>query len=238
MLKELKKDLRAVASKEKAKVLASFFKTGKGDYGEGDVFLGVTVLLSRIIAKKYAKISFGDIKELLDSPIHEERIVALLILVDRYQKGDEASRQKVFRFYLKNLARVNNWDLVDLSAPHIVGAHLFGMPKKMRALLLRFACSRNLWTRRVAIVSTFYFIKQNEFAITFDLAERLLNDEHDLIHKAVGWMLREVGKRDFTVLENLLKEGGRYKTMPRTMLRYAIERFPEQTRKKYLSGII
>jgi len=238
MLKELKKDLRAVASKEKAKVLASFFKTGKGDYGEGDVFLGVTVLLSRIIAKKYAKISFGDIKELLDSPIHEERIVALLILVDRYQKGDEASRQKVFRFYLKNLVRVNNWDLVDLSAPQIVGAYLFDAPKKMRTLLMKLATSSDLWARRVAIVSTFYFIRRDEFAPTLDIAKCLLNDKQELIHKSVGWMLREVGKRDFAVLENFLKESSRYKTMPRTMLRYAIERFPESKRKRYLSGII
>jgi 3-methyladenine DNA glycosylase AlkD len=238
MYENVKKDLRKVASKEKAKVLAGFFKTGKGEYGEGDIFLGVTVPKSRIIAKKYADLSLAEIKKLLSSEIHEERLTALLILVLQYQKGGADAREKVFEFYVKNIRQVNNWDLVDLSAPRILGTHLFRCTKKMRAILTELSQSSNLWDRRVAILATFYFIKQGEFAPSIDIAKRLLNDKHDLIHKAIGWMLREVGKRDFATLETFLLEKGHYKKMPRTMLRYAIERFPEQKRKKYLLGVL
>lgn len=234
MLGALKKELRKVASKEKAVVLAGFFKMGIGQYGDGDVFLGVTVPKSRTIAKKYAELSFGYIKELLCSPIHEERLVALLILVQQYQNGGAKTKEKVFKFYIKNLKRVNNWDLVDLSTPQILGAHLLGRARKARAFLTELSKSKNLWVRRSAIVATFYFIRQGDFAPTIAIAKRLLKDEHDLIHKSVGWMLREVGKRDLAVLENFLSEKSRYQTMPRTMLRYTIERFPESKRKKYL----
>ncbi len=242
MLSELQKDLRSVASKEKARVLAGFFKTGKGQYGEGDIFLGVMVPQSRVIAKKYAKLSFAEIKKLLDSQIHEERLVGLLILVDQYQKGDELSQEKVFEFYVRNLRYANNWDLIDQSASQILGAHLFWQKfknaKKMRALLTELSQSSNLWERRAAIVATLYFIRQNDFVPTLDIAKRLMKDEHDLIHKAAGWMLREVGKRDITVLENFLRKNSLYQKMPRTMLRYAIERFPEINRKKYLLGVV
>lgn len=236
MLDKLKKDLRSVARKEKAVALMRYFKTGVGQYGEGDIFLGVMVPQSRVIAKKYANLSFVDLQRLLDSPIHEERLVAFLILVLQYQNGDATLREKVFSFYVKNLRRANNWDLVDLSASKILGMHLFGAPKKMRSLLTKLSTSANLWERRAAIVATFYFIDQGEFESSFDIVKRLLTDKHDLIHKALGWMLREVGKRDLSVLENFLLENNRYKIMPRTMLRYAIEKFPEQKRRKYLFG--
>lgn len=238
MLNEIKKELRCIATKERAISNAWFFKTGKGQYGEGDVFLGVTVPQARAVAKKNSKISFIDIQKLLDSKIHEERLVALLVLVEQYQKGDAVVRGKVFEFYVRNLSRANNWDLIDLSAHHILGAHLFSVPKKARAMLAKLSTSSNLWERRAAIVATFYFIKHGEFTQTLDTARRLLGDEHDLIQKAVGWMLREVGKRDFAILESFLLENSRYKKMPRTMLRYTIERFPESRRKKYLWGVL
>lgn len=234
----VQKELRSMATKERAKNNAWYFKTGKGQYGEGDIFLGVTVPDCRKVAKRNSTLSLTNLQKLLSSRFHEERLTALLILVLQYQKGDSVVQEKIFQFYIKNLKRVNNWDLVDLSAHHIVGAHLFGAPEKMRALLTKLSTSPNLWVRRVAILSTFYFINQGEFAPSLALAKRLIGDEHDLIHKAVGWMLREVGKQDLGTLEKFLREKSRYNTMPRTMLRYAIERFPEQKRKKYLLGIV
>lgn len=234
----LQKELRNTATKVRAKNNARYFKTGKGQYGEGDVFLGVTVPDCRKVAKGNSTLSLVDLQKLLDSRFHEERLTALLILVGQYQKGDNAFRDKIFSFYLKNLARVNNWDLVDLSAPQIAGVHLFSAQKKTPALLTKLSTSPNLWHRRVAILSTFYFINQGEFAFSLAIARRLIGDKHDLIHKALGWMLREIGKRDLATLENFLCENSRYKKMPRTMLRYAIERFPEPKRKKYLSGIL
>lgn len=238
MLTKLQKELRVVATKERAVSNAWFFKTGKGQYGAGDKFLGITVPEIRRAIKKHTDLPLADIKKLLDSRFHEERLAGLLILVSQYKKADQATRQKIFEFYLANVSRVNNWDLVDLSAPHIVGAHLFDASQKMRALLPRLASSANLWERRVAIISTLYFIKQGDYAPTLALARKLLSDKYDLIHKAIGWMLREVGKSDVAVLENFLLEKGRYKKMPRTMLRYAIERFPESKRKKYLLGVL
>ncbi len=239
LLEEIKNDLRLVERKEQRETLARFFKTGKGQYGEGDVFLGVRVPQSRVVVKKYRSLSFGDLEKLLNSRFHEERLVALLILVGQYQQGDKDAREKIFTFYQEHLSRVNNWDLVDVSAPHIVGADLFGAPKKMRTLFLnRLATSKNLWERRIAIVSTLYFIRQGDFMPTLTLAKLLLNDHEDLIHKATGWMLREVGKCDVATLEHFLQEENHYRMMPRTMLRYAIERFPETKRKKYLSGIL
>jgi len=227
MLRQLRKDLRASASAEKAKVLARFFKTGKGEYGEGDVFLGVMVPETRKVAKKYAGLPLNSINELLKSEIHEERLASLLILVEKYKE----SQDKVMRFYLRNAKHVNNWDLVDLSAPNILGAYLLEN-KKERKILDTLAKSGNLWERRIAIVATYALIRNQEYEETFNIAETLLKDRHDLIHKAVGWMLREVGKRDEKAEEAFLKK--HYKVMPKTMLRYAIERFSEKKRKEYL----
>ena len=245
MLNKVKKCLKTVATKERAIASAGYFKTGKGQYGEGDVFLGVTVPELRRIANMYSMLTPSDIKKLLYSPIHEERLLALLILVQKYQKGDKATQEKVFEFYMKNLRRVNNWDLVDLSAPNILGAHLFTAPKMMRKLLIKLSKSKNMWERRSAILATFYFIKQGEFTPSLALAKRLMNDKQDLIHKALGWMLREIGKRNISILENFLqkslrpgRESADSKKMPRTMLRYSIERFAEAKRKKYLLGSV
>ncbi len=230
-LQTIRKDLKACSSREKAEVLQRFFKTAPGQYGHGDVFLGVTVPATRAVAKRHPSLSFSDLTQLLHSKIHEERLLALIILVLRFKNSDEVLRQEIYDFYLKNTRYINNWDLVDLSAKYIIGAHLF---KKNKDILLRLAQSKSLWERRIAIIATFYFIEQRRFEETFLIAEILLNDEHDLIHKAVGWMLREVGKRDQKAEEKFL--GQHYRNMPRTMLRYAIERFVPQLRKAYLAG--
>jgi 3-methyladenine DNA glycosylase AlkD len=228
MIEKIRKELRQKANPEKAQILQRFFKTGKGQYGEGDVFLGVMVPETRAIAKKYSGMNLKDVKKLLDSKIHEERLAGLLILVDKYQKGD---KENIFNFYLKNSHRINNWDLVDVTSHKIVGDFLSDKP---RDILHALAESENLWERRISIVSTFAFINKNDFKDSIKLAEKLLHDEHDLMHKAVGWMLREIGKKDVKELEKFLKK--HYKNMPRTMLRYSIEKFPEKTRKKYLKG--
>lgn len=225
MLKQIKKELQSKANKEKAKIYQGFFKTKKGEYGEGDVFLGLTVPEQRRIAKKYYEIELNDLNALLKSKIHEERLTALLILVDKYKKDKE----NVFNFYLKNLNYVNNWDLVDLTSNRVVGDFLLNKEKEV---LYKLAKSDNLWERRVAIVSTFEFIKYNQFEDTLKIAEILLKDKHDLIHKAVGWMLREVGKKDLKKEEEFLNKY--YKEMPRTMLRYAIEKFEENKRNFYM----
>jgi 3-methyladenine DNA glycosylase AlkD len=227
-LKSIRQDLRKLASPEKAKISQRFFKTGKGQYGEGDVFLGITVPQSRKIAKKYYKLSFKETKQLLESKIHEERLIAILILVHLYQTNEKL-REDIVNFYLFHTTKINNWDLVDLSAHKILGAYLLD---KDRKVLYKLAKSKNLWEKRIAIISTFHFIKNNQFKDTLKISEILLNDSHDLIHKAVGWMLREVGKKDLEVEEKFLKK--HYKKMPRTMLRYAIERFEERKRLKYL----
>ena len=226
-----KSELQKLADPKKAKILAGFFKTGPGQYGEGDVFLGVTVPKSRGVAKKFSSIGFGGVKSLLGSKIHEERLVALLILVEKFKKATPDNQKGIVDFYISNLHGVNNWDLVDLSADKILGEYLFDKDKK---LLRGFAVSENLWKRRIAIVSTFAFIKKKRLEETFAIAKMLLNDEHDLIHKAVGWMLREAGKRDEKRLEEFLKE--HHAKMPRTMLRYAIERLPEAKRQLFLKG--
>lgn len=226
----IKTAIRKCANPRKAKILRQFFKTGTGQYGEGDRFFGITVPESRNIAQQFDDLSLKDIATLLSSKIHEERLIALLILVHRYQT-EKDERETIFRFYLRNAKRVNNWDLVDLTAHHIVGCHLY---RRNRKLLYRLAQSRNLWERRIAIVSTFYFIRQNDFSDTFRITKLLLRDSHDLIHKAAGWMLREAGKRSFKAEETFLKTC--YHKMPRTMLRYAIERFPEKRRRLYLEG--
>jgi len=230
MLTQLKEDMEILADPEKAKILSRFFKTGKGQYGEGDIFLGIVVPKQRAVAKKYAGLPLRDIGRLLASTIHEHRLVALLILVNTYKKADEEDREKIADFYMKHTKHINNWDLVDLSAPNILGEYL---SDKERTVLYRLARSKNLWERRIAIMSTLAFIKNNDFRDTMRIAELLLRDSHDLIHKAVGWMLREVGKRDLKTEEDFLERHCRL--MPRTMLRYAIERFDEEKRKMLLN---
>ena len=226
MLNQLLKGLEKASDKNKAQILQKFFKTGQGEYGEGDIFLGITVPVQRTIAKKY-NLGFADIQKLLNSKIHEHRFSGLLVLINKFSDD----KQKVFDFYLRNAKQVNNWDLVDLSCPKIVGEFLLDKP---RDVLYKLANSKNLWEKRISIVSTYSFIRKNEFADTLKISELLLNDKHDLIHKAVGWMLREVGKRDKKVLEGFLKK--HYKKMPRTMLRYAIEKFPKHERQAFLQG--
>lgn len=232
-LKALRKELYGLANPADAKFLRGFFKTGPGQYGEGDKFLGLRVPALRRLARNYAELSRDDVLRMLASPWHEERLLALVIMVDAYESGDATERKLVHRDYLANTRYINNWDLVDASAGGIVGAHL---EAGNIALLVRLARSEDMWERRIAIVSTFYFIKRDQFGPTLIIAELLLHDSHDLIHKAVGWMLREVGKRDRKVLDGFLRN--HYHGMPRTMLRYAIERHPEALRKKYLAGSI
>jgi 3-methyladenine DNA glycosylase AlkD len=228
---EIRKALRAAADPAKAEVFRRFFKTGPGEYGEGDRFLGLTVPQVRALVRRFHPADFAAIPELLRSPWHEERLLGLLLLVERYRRGSDADRRAAHRLYRKSFPAINNWDLVDVTAEHLVGAHGVG-----RAQLLAWAASKNLWVRRIAILSTFHAIRRNRFADTLAVARRLLRDDHDLLHKAVGWMLREVGKRDAAALESFLRR--HHRTMPRTMLRYAIERFPEARRKAWLHGTV
>ena len=227
---QIKKDLLQLSNPNKAKKLSGFFKTGTGQYGEGDVFLGIPVPEQRKIAKKYIDLHLNDLEQLLRSKIHEHRLTALVILVTKYQKADVSGKNDIFRFYLKNTENINNWDLVDLSAPKIVGDYLLNND---RTILFKLAKSNNLWERRIAILSTFSFIRNNDFEDSLRISKLLFQDEHDLIHKAVGWMLREIGKRDQDLEEQFLNEN--CIQMPRTMLRYAIEKFDENKRKFYLS---
>jgi len=240
---DLKKELSIYADFEKANILQGFFKTGFGQYGEGDIFLGVIVPNTRKVAKKYIDLSLIEIKKILYSKVHEERLCALLLLVEKYNKADETERKNIFNFYIKNAKQANNWDLVDLSAPKIVGEYLLNndkSPSQIKSqfngvnILYKFAESKNLWEKRISILSTYTFIKNGQYKDTFKIAEILMKDKHDLIHKAVGWMLREVGKKSLKDEEVFLKK--HYQNMPRTMLRYAIEKFPEEKRKKYLKG--
>jgi 3-methyladenine DNA glycosylase AlkD len=222
--------LHAAASPKKAAILHRFFKTGKGEYGEGDQFIGVVVPTQRKIAARFKSLPVADIVRLLHSPIHEERLTALLIMVDHYARGSQAIKRTIYKTYLANASCINNWDLVDLSAPNIVGNHLLNKPG---TALKRLARSHNLWERRIAIISTLTFIRHGNFSDTLAISEILLRDRHDLIHKAVGWMLREVGKRDRSVLDAFLTRHAA--RMPRTTLRYAIEKYPEQERKHLLA---
>ena len=223
----------ALGDAEQAAVSQRFFKTGPGEYGEGDIFIGIKVPVLRQLAREAANLPITEIKKLLRSRIHEERLIALLMLVRRYSRTDEANRKQIYDLYLQNTSFVNNWDLVDLSAHYIVGPYL---ADKSRAPLYRLAESDSLWERRIAIMSTFHFIKNGEFSETLAISKLLLSDTKDLIHKAVGWMLREIGKRHLQTEENFLKK--HYRKMPRTMLRYAIEKFPEHKRQAYLKGTI
>jgi len=232
-MKNIQKRLKQLASRETAKILQKFFKTGPGEYGEGDIFIGVKVPDLRKLAKEFQDITISEVRALLASSIHEERLLALLILVRNFASGDEITKKKIYELYLENTPFINSWDLVDGSAHHIVGAFLMG---KNKAPLFRLAKSENLWERRIAVVSTFHFIKNDQFQETLGIAEILLTDPEDLIHKAVGWMLREIGKRDRVAEETFLKKHSM--KMPRTMLRYAIEKFPEPKRQRYLKGKI
>lgn len=221
-------ELRKRATKYRAEGAARFFKTGKGQYGEGDIFIGVTVPDIRVVAKLFRDLSFAEIKKLMTSKIHEERLLALRILAGQYKKNPEP----VYQFYMKHLRYVNNWDLVDTSAPEISGPYLFENPKQ-RSILTKLAKSKNLWERRVAIISTFYFIRQKQSTQAISIAKILLKDEHDLIHKAVGWMMREMGKRHSRELLNeFLAQHA--KKMPRTALRYAIEHLPPSEKKRWM----
>ncbi|MCX6794117.1 MAG: DNA alkylation repair protein [Candidatus Gottesmanbacteria bacterium] len=224
-------DLQKLGNKEKAKFLAHYFKTGKGEYGEGDVFIGLTVPQVRAIAKKYRELPLKDVEELLHNRIHEYRLTALIILTEKYRRA--ANKKELVDLYLKNTKYINNWDLVDLSSHEILGTYLMEKPRK---ILYTLAKSKNIWERRIAVISTFAFLRKNDVSDSLALAEILLYDTHDLMHKAVGWMLREVGKRDEKILVDYLST--RYKTMPRTMLRYAIEKFDKLVQQKYLKGTI
>lgn len=230
-LKSLRAELRDLADPEIAEHSQRFFKTAPGQYGHGDKFLGIRVGPQRKVARAYQDLALADVLKLLKSKLHEERLVALLILVRQYQRGGDKQRERIYKAYLANTQWVNNWDLVDSSAHLIVGPHL---DRRSKQPLTRLAKSASLWERRIAIIATLHYIKAEQYDETLRIAKLLLADDHDLIHKAVGWMLREVGNRERAVLEDFLKP--RYQQMPRTMLRYAIERFPESKRKRYLQG--
>jgi 3-methyladenine DNA glycosylase AlkD len=228
---EISKRLRKMGDKEDALFLQGFFKTGIGQYGEGDIFLGIRVPALRKLANAYKNLPLKEILSLLKSPYHEVRLFALISFVNAFAKGDEIIQKTIYDLYLANTKYINNWDLVDISAPKIVGAYLFTRNRKPLYQLVK---SKSLWERRIAVLATFYFIKNNQFDDCLRIAEILLKDKEDLIHKAVGWMLREVGKRDTKIAEAFLKKHCR--TMPRTMLRYAIERFSPSKRKMFLDG--
>jgi 3-methyladenine DNA glycosylase AlkD len=232
-LAALRKELYALADPADAVHLQRFFKTAPGEYGAGDKFLGLRVPALRQLVRDYRQLDDSQALEMLASSWHEERLLALMLLVEGYDRGDASRRERIHRAYLEHTRYINNWDLVDASAEHIVGPHL---DAREIELLERLAGSDDIWERRIAIISTFHFIKRNEFGPTLKIARLLLGDSHDLIHKAVGWMLREVGKRDRKVEDVFLKK--HYRKMPRTTLRYAIERHPEKLRKQYLAGTV
>ena len=230
--KEITIALKTLGSAEKAKASAWFFKTGPGQYAEGDRFIGVTVPEVRSIVKNFKTLPLSETQKLLSSPLHEERLTALLILVEQYKKADDFEKKTIVDLYLASTASINNWDLVDSSAPPILGAYLW---KRSKKLLTELAQSKNLWERRIAMISTFYFIRQGESEDALKIAKIVLSDSHDLMHKAIGWMLREVGKNcGEEILKEFLKKN--YEKLPRTTLRYAIERFPERERKAWLKG--
>lgn len=232
MLKKAQKELRKHADKKTAGILRQFFKTGPGEYGEGDVFIGVKIPQIRSLTKQYLDLKLPRIIPLLKSPIHEERMFALLILVSKYSKAPYENKKEIYNLYLAHTRYINSWDLVDLTAAKIIGSFLHGKDTRP---LYKLSRSKNLWERRIAVVSTHHFIKNDEFSDTLKISEIMLTDREDLIHKAAGWMLREVGKRNLFVLEEkFLKQ--HYNRMPRTMLRYAIEKFPEEKRQAYLKG--
>ena len=230
-IESIRARVRELADPEHARVLQGYFKTGPGEYAEGDVFAGIRIPVLRKLAREHADLPLEEAAELLRSPVHEERLLALLILVRAFQRGTAERRREIHDLYLAHTRFVDNWDLVDSSAEHLVGAQLW---EGDRSPLERLARSDSLWERRIAIIATFHFIRRGDFCDTLRVAEVLLGDRHDLIHKAVGWMLREVGKRDQPAEEAFLR--AHHRTMPRTMLRYAIEKFPEPLRQAYLRG--
>jgi 3-methyladenine DNA glycosylase AlkD len=230
--KDVQTQLAAQADPDRIPDYMRFFKTGPGQYGEGDVFIGVTVpKIRRVVKPVYAKISLTETIKLLKSKTHEDRFAALAILCEKFAKADSDQQAAIYALYLKHKRHINNWDLIDTSAHKILGPYLF---KRDKAVLYKLAGSSSLWERRIAVISTFYFIHHKHFEDSLKLAGKLINDEHDLIHKAVGWMIREVGKRDYNRADSFLRKY--YHKMPRTMLRYAIERFPEKLRQDYLKG--
>ncbi len=226
---QVQKDIRKLRNKEYAEYFQRFFKTAKGEYGYGDRFLGVRVPVIRVVAKRYENLPLESVKDLLTSKYHEERFLALVLLSTRYKKV-ESSRQLIYRFYLQHKKYVNSWDLVDTSAHNIIGHYLFS--EKDKSLLFKLANSKNIWDRRIAIISSFYFIKNNYFVDSINLSKKLLFDKEDLIHKATGWMLREIGKRELSVLEDFLDTYAHI--MPRVMLRYALEKFTKNKRLHYM----
>jgi 3-methyladenine DNA glycosylase AlkD len=226
---EIEARLREMGDPESARVLRGYFRTGPGEYGEGDRFLGIRVPAIRGLVREYRGVAPREMDTLLGSEWHEARLLALLLMVDAYARGDAAAREAIYRLYLARTSRINNWDLVDLSAPNIVGAH---MVEGDRSVLEGLARSQLLWERRIAILATQHFIRRGDFGTTLRIAEMLVDDRHDLIHKAVGWMLREVGNRDREAEETFLRR--HHSTMPRTMLRYAIEKFPPDLRRRYM----
>lgn len=229
-LKEIKRDIDKLADPKQASNLQRFFKTGKGEYGEGDVFLGIKVPVQRSVAKKHKDLSLNDVQSLLSSKIHEHRLIALLILMKKFDTAEEDAKKQIFELYIKNTHNINNWDLIDLSSPSIVGNYLLD---KDRSALYKLAKSNSIWEKRISMLATFEFIANGESKDVLAIAEILVNDKHDLIQKAVGWMLREVGKRvSQQEEEKFLKK--HYKTMPRTMLRYAIERFDSKKKELYM----
>lgn len=231
MIDELRKELKKFSDKKRAELSQRYFKTGKGEYGEGDIFMGLNLVDVTMLSKKYKELSFPELQELLNSKIHEERTLALSILKRRFDK--EEFQRQVYDFYIKNTRNINNWDLVDISAPKVVGGYLFDKPKD---ILFEFAKSKSIWERRIAMLATFYFIKNEKYDVSLKIAEMLLSDKEDLIQKALGWMLREIGKRDLKTEEEFLKK--HHKELGRTAFRYAIEKFPEEKRLKYLHGEI
>jgi len=224
-------ELKKLSNKEIAKHSKKFFKTGKGQYAEGDFFLGIRVPVLRKLVKKYKRISILDASQMLKSKYHEERLLAVLFWIELFKNGNNYEQKLIFDLYLKNTKFINNWDIVDISAGNIVGSFLIGRDRKVLYKLVK---SRNIWERRISIMSTSCFIKKNEFKETLKISLKLISDKEELIQKAVGWMLREVGKKVIEIEENFLEK--HYKEMPRTMLRYSIEKFPENRRKMYLKG--
>ena len=233
MLDLLKQTLDSLANPDIAEHSQRFFKTGPGEYGEGDRFRGIRVPVLRKTAKKFQQLSIDDTTALLHSPFHEDRLTALFIFVLKYKKGSEREKQLIYDTYLGNTTYINNWDLVDSSAHKIVGPHL---ADRDRSVLYELAKSPSLWERRISMMATYHFIHNDDFIDTLQIAELLLHDDEDLIHKVVGWMLREMGKRNFDLEDSFLEK--HYRSMPRTMLRYAIEKFPEERRQAYLKGSI
>jgi 3-methyladenine DNA glycosylase AlkD len=232
-LNNLKRDIKQLADPKQAILLQRFFKTGKGEYGEGDIFLGIKVPVQRSVAKKYKDLSLADIQQLLNSKIHEYRLIALLILMQKYDTAEEDVKKQIFEMYLMNTQNINNWDLIDLSAPNIVGNYLLD---KDRSILYKLAKSKSIWDKRISMLATFEFIANGQVKDTLAIAEILVNDKHDLIQKAVGWMLRELGKRvSQGKEEKFLRKY--YKTMPRIMLRYSIERFDDKKKEFYMNKV-